>query len=119
MLLSIAELAAQAASSIRTLCADSAHKECGQHPDALIIDVREPLECQQNPIQGSINIPRGILEAALPLQVQDPHHPIYLHCASGMRATLAAEQLTRQGYTRVSVIHAPLDAINKARSEDR
>jgi phage shock protein E len=115
MLLSIAELAAQTNPSIRKLCADSAHLECCQQPEALVIDVREPSECQQHPVQGSINIPRGIIEAALPQQVQNPHHPIYLHCATGMRATLAAEQLIKQGYTQVSVIQAPLDAICNAR----
>ena len=30
--------------------------------------------------------------------------PIYLHCATGGRATLAAEQLQRIGYNKVTVI---------------
>ena len=116
MLLSIAELAAQANPNIRTLCADSAHQECCDNTEAVVIDVREPHECQQNPVQGSINIPRGVIEVALPQQIPNPHRPIYLLCATGMRATLAAEQLIRQGYTQISVIKAPLDAICKARN---
>ncbi|MEH6649576.1 MAG: rhodanese-like domain-containing protein [Motiliproteus sp.] len=106
MPLSIAELAAPA---IRMLCPKSAYQECRNNPDAIVIDVREPHECQQQPVAGSINIPRGSLEVALPQQVNNPDQPLYLHCASGMRATLAAEQLLRQGYTHVSVIQASVE----------
>lgn len=109
MLLSIAELARQAAPSIRMLCPRSAFQECLDNPGAIIIDVREPHESQQQPVPGSINIPRGLLEVALPQQIDNPNQTLYLHCASGMRATLAAEQLLRQGYTRVSVIQASVD----------
>lgn len=116
MLLSLADLAAQANPGIRKLCADSAHQECCQQQHALVIDVREPQECQQSPVNGSINIPRGIIEMALPQQVQDPDHPIYLHCGTGMRATLAAEQLIKLGYTRISVIQAPLETLRNVRS---
>jgi rhodanese-related sulfurtransferase len=38
-------------------------------------------------------------------------HPIFLHCATGGRATLAAEQLVRMGYTEVTVITCPIDVI--------
>lgn len=117
MLLSIAELAAQVDPRIRMLCPQTAYQECQQNPAAMVIDVREPHECQQQPVAGSINIPRGMLEVLLPQQAADPHQPLYLHCASGMRATLAAEQLIRQGYTRVSVIRASLQAICTARGE--
>ena len=35
---------------------------------------------------------------------KDAERPIYLHCATGGRATLAAEQLQRIGYNKVTVI---------------
>ena len=35
---------------------------------------------------------------------KDAARPIYLHCASGARATLGAEALTRVGYENVTVI---------------
>ena len=44
----------------------------------------------------------------------DADTPVFIHCATSARATLAAEQLQRIGYTRVSVISCPLEAISKA-----
>lgn len=44
---------------------------------------------------------------------QDPERPIYLHCASSLRAALAAEQLSRIGYTNVSVISCKMDEVHK------
>jgi len=42
---------------------------------------------------------------------KDPERPIYLHCASSLRATLAAEQLARMGYTNVNVITCRMEEI--------
>ena len=47
---------------------------------------------------------------------KDPARPIYLHCATSARATLSAEQLTRLGYTNVSVITCDVDTIQKVTS---
>jgi len=37
--------------------------------------------------------------------------PIYLHCATGGRACLAVEQLTRLGYQNVTAISCPIDSV--------
>jgi len=42
---------------------------------------------------------------------QDPSTPTYLHCASGARATLAAEQLMRVSFTNVRAISSGIDDI--------
>ncbi len=47
-------------------------------------------------------------------QVKEAATPIYLHCASGMRAKLAAEQLINIGYENVSVITCSITDINQA-----
>ena len=77
----------------------------------VIIDVREPSECAEKSVPISTNIPRGILEMKItelcPLATND----IYVHCATGGRATFAAEQLQRLGYENVSVITSDIDTI--------
>ena len=70
----------------------------------LLIDVREPAEHANVAAVGAINIPRGLLEMKLMEIEKDAARPIYLHCASGARATLGAEALTRLGYENVTVI---------------
>jgi len=58
------------------------------------VDVREPSEVTQRPINCSTNIPRGLLEMKITELTQDLSTPICVHCASGDRAALAAEQLS-------------------------
>ena len=70
----------------------------------LLVDVREPEEHQHKAANGAINVPRGLLEFKLPAIEQNPQRPIYVHCAAGGRAVLAAEQLARIGYQNVTVI---------------
>lgn len=110
MLTTLPELIASARTALRCLDAESAVHEIRDH-GGTIIDVREPVEVSANPAPHSINIPRGILEMKVMDVITDADHPLYVHCATGGRATLAAEQLQRLGYTRVSVITCPIDVV--------
>lgn len=107
MLLSIPELISQILEGVRRLPAEEAYEECRKN-NGLRIDVREPGEVAENPIKGSINIPRGVLEMRMLADYADENLPVYIHCATGARATLAAEQLMRLGYTHVTAISCPL-----------
>lgn len=72
-----------------------------------LIDVREPEEFNEAAANGAINIPRGVLEMKITQVVPDADTPIYLHCATGGRATFAAKQLKELGYKNVVVITCP------------
>ncbi len=115
MLMTVPELIAQVRAELRLLDAATALPECEQKKGVLI-DVREPAEVQTKTSQGSINIPRGMLEMAVLEKIKDASQPIYIHCASGVRATLAAEQLHRVGYSDVTVITCAIDAVCDAQS---
>ncbi|MBI3563154.1 MAG: rhodanese-like domain-containing protein [Gammaproteobacteria bacterium] len=75
----------------------------------LIVDVREPAEFQALHIQGSINIPRGILETAceydfdetVPQLVQARDKPVVVVCRSGNRSIFAADVMQQLGYQQV------------------
>lgn len=110
MLVPIPELIAQARQQLRCLTADAALAEQAKN-NGIVIDVREPGEVAQKPAPNSINIPRGVLEMKLSTSHPDPSQTIYIHCASGARATLAAEQLKRVGYSDVTVITCPIDTV--------
>ncbi|MEI5640254.1 MULTISPECIES: rhodanese-like domain-containing protein [unclassified Pseudoalteromonas] len=94
----------------RCVDAKQAKAEIAQN-QGLLIDVREPGEHQQKAANEAVNIPRGLLEFKLPEIEKDANRPIYLHCAAGGRAVFAAEQLTRLGYTNVTVITCKADVI--------
>jgi len=110
MLTSIPDLMKIITPNQRRIEAAQAKQELEQN-HGLLIDVREPAEHATKAATGAINIPRGLLEMKLMEIEKDPARPIYLHCASGARATLSAEALTRVGYENVTVITCKADTI--------
>ncbi len=108
MLKSVPELVAEAAGTVERISMENAFKI----KNVVVVDVRELQEASQRPIAGSINIPRGVLEMKITEHTQDPSTPICVHCASGARATLAAEQLMRLGFTNVRAISSGIDDIS-------
>lgn len=107
MILSVAELVAAAKQQVNCISATLAY----QDTQATFIDVREPAEVAQSAVANSINIPRGILEMNISKHCPDAETTIYIHCASGGRAALAAEQLQRIGYQKVYAISCKHDDV--------
>jgi rhodanese-related sulfurtransferase len=110
MLKSIPDLIQEIRPNIRCISAKEAKQEMSNN-GGIIIDVREPMEVAENPTPGAINIPRGLLEMKLTSLHPHEETPIYVHCATGARATLSAEQLIRIGYKHVSVITCDIETI--------
>jgi len=75
----------------------------------LLLDIREPYEFDLMKIENSINVPRGILEAAcdydyeetVPQLVEARETDIVIICRSGNRSVLAANTLLQMGYKSV------------------
>ena len=110
MLKPAAELLAEISDDLRIIDAALAREELGGN-DGLLIDVREPGEAEALPNPAAVNVPRGLLEFQVPPMAPTPERPIYLHCASGGRARLGAEQLARLGYANVTVIGCDAAAV--------
>ncbi len=115
MLKSVPELVAEARASLRCVDATTAMAEIRDN-GGTILDVREPVEVSNLAAPRSVNVPRGVLEMKIGELVTDADHPIYLHCATGGRATLAAEQLVRMGYSKVSVVTCPAGTVAEAQA---
>ena len=76
---------------------------------ALLLDVREADEYKAGHIPGTVNIPRGVLEFRIYKQLGypktvDAKQKIYVHCATGGRATLATKELKDIGFTNVTAV---------------
>lgn len=75
--------------------------------DAVILDVREPVEWGEF-IEGAVQVPRGLVEfAADPTSARhnpalNPGGRVIVHCRSGVRSVLAAATLQDLGYTNVA-----------------
>ena len=112
MLKSVPELVAEARAELRCVDAATAMEEIREN-NGTIVDVRELIEVHNLTAPRSVHIPRGVLEMKIGEAIPDENHPIYLHCATGGRATLAAQQLVKMGYSQVSVVTSHANAVKE------
>ncbi len=110
MLLPIVELIEQVKISINTITAAEAAIKC-KNEQGIMIDAREPVEYDKKAGLSTINIPRGLLEMKMLQNYKNENLAIFIHCASGARAILAAEQLERIGYKNVWAITCTLEEV--------
>lgn len=111
---SAAELVAEARSQVAAVSPEQTPAEVSA--GAVLLDVRETEECQHGHIDGSLQIPRGVLESFA--DPAGPHHPealdpsrrVIVVCRSGARAALAAVTLQTMGYVDVAVLDGGLVA---------
>ena len=90
-----------------------------------VLDIREPHEYVTNRIRDSINVPRGVLEAAADLTfpganpaLSDARNDQWLVvCATGGRAVLATNTLQEMGFKNVANIAGGLAAWESANKE--
>jgi len=86
----------------------------------LLVDIREPAEFARAHVEGSINVPRGVLESAcdwgyqetLPALAAARERPVVLMCKSGNRSALAAKVLQDMGYKNVASLKTGLRGWN-------
>ncbi len=87
---------------------------------AVVVDVREPEEWQHGHIDGSVSTPRGLLEFfADPTSPRhkeqlDTNRRMIVVCASGARASLAAQTLKTMGYNDVAILDGGLKGWTEA-----
>ena len=67
-----------------------------------LVDVREKEEWLRGHLPGAIHLGKGVLERDVEAQLSDLNEEIILYCGGGYRSALAAENLQRMGYTKVS-----------------
>jgi rhodanese-related sulfurtransferase len=91
-----------------------------QKKDPLLIDITEAKEFKRLHIKNSINVPRGILEAAcdwdytdtLPELAKARDQEIIIVCRSGNRSVLAAFTMQLMGFTNVASLKTGLRGWN-------
>jgi rhodanese-related sulfurtransferase len=69
--------------------------------NAVIVDVREKDEWDEEHIPGAIHLSRGTIELDIEERVPDLNQTIIIHCGGGGRSALAAENLQKMGYKNV------------------
>jgi rhodanese-related sulfurtransferase len=69
--------------------------------DAVIVDVREKDEWDEEHIPNAMHLSRGTIELDVEEKFSDRNSTIICHCGGGGRSALAAESLQKMGYKNV------------------
>jgi len=94
-------LVEQARTRIREIPAVELAAALQAAPGAQLIDVRERSEYDDGHVRGARWLGKGIIERDIESVVPDPDTPLYLYCGGGYRSALAADNLSRMGYSKV------------------
>jgi phage shock protein E len=82
---------------------------------AVIVDVREKDEFDENHIPDAVHLSRGVLELEIEEKFPDRNTEIICHCGGGGRSALVAEALQKMGYKNVRSMAGGLKAWQAAR----
>ncbi|WP_166647024.1 MBL fold metallo-hydrolase [Prosthecobacter fusiformis] len=74
---------------------DQLHEALDTQPEAQVLDVRGADEYAERHVEGALNIPHTRLAARI--QELSADRRLYVHCGSGLRASLATAYLAQQG----------------------
>jgi rhodanese-related sulfurtransferase len=110
------ELVGDCLTDVRELMPWDLEERRRANPDLLVVDVREPYEFDAMHIDGSLCVPRGILESACewdyeetePELVRSREREIVVVCRSGYRSVLAAHSMQLLGYRNVASLKTGL-----------
>jgi len=69
--------------------------------EAVIVDVRDKDEWDEEHIPAAIHLSRGTIELDIEDKVPDTNALVICHCGGGGRSALAAESLQKMGYKNV------------------
>ncbi len=99
------QMVKEVAASVKNISTAELKKEVDSNPDLVLVDIRTygeissmggAIDATQN-----VNIPRGWLEFRVSKHAQNKNTPIIVYCGGNIRSPLAADTLTKMGYTNV------------------
>jgi len=96
------QLVDEAKSQISEIGPDDLRRMQQSGEDFTLIDVREPDEQAKGTIPGAVKLPRGILEVNIDQITADKDRKLVLYCGGGSRSALAALNLKKMGFRKVS-----------------
>lgn len=68
----------------------------------ILVDVREDGEWANGHLPGAVHIGKGVMERDVETKIPDTGADIVLYCGGGYRSALAADNLQKMGYTKVT-----------------
>jgi glyoxylase-like metal-dependent hydrolase (beta-lactamase superfamily II)/rhodanese-related sulfurtransferase len=85
--------------NVEQVSAEDLHDAATGSSSIALVDVRSPLEFEDNHIEGAINIP--VPDMRIRHDELDPSKPTYLLCSTGQRSSLGTSILKQHGFKHV------------------
>ncbi|MBT9096121.1 rhodanese-like domain-containing protein [Methylovulum psychrotolerans] len=101
LLWALTSVAVQAGTGVAVVVSPQQAATLRSNQKAIIIDVREESEWQEQHIPGALHIPLGQLASRLGELDAYKHKPIIMQCRSGKRSAAAQASLKAAGFTEV------------------
>jgi rhodanese-related sulfurtransferase len=95
------KLVSEAKIRIEEVSVAEARARLTANPKAVLLDVREDQEWQQNHAAEAVHLGKGILERDLEKLYPDPNTEIIMYCGGGFRSALTADTAQKMGYRKV------------------
>jgi len=83
-------------------------------PDAILVDVRTPRECQAGMLENAQRITYGADDFQSKMTALDKTKPIFLYCKGGVRSAKAANFLEKSGFTQIYDLRGGIRAWQQA-----
>jgi rhodanese-related sulfurtransferase len=80
----------------------------------VLIDVREDREWQAGHAAGAVHMGKGVIERDIEAKIPDKNTHLVLYCGGGFRSALAADALTKMGYSNAISLDGGWRAWNEA-----
>jgi rhodanese-related sulfurtransferase len=95
------KLVADAKTRVREISIDQSRAWLKQHPEIVLLDVREDSEWQAGHAAEALHLGRGVLERDLEKMIPDLNTEIIMYCGGGYRSALACDAAQKMGYRSV------------------
>ena len=89
-------------SRIKEISVAEARARLGINPKAILLDVREDGEWNNDHAVEAIHLGKGILERDIEQMIPDTNAEIIMYCGGGFRSALTTEVAQRMGYKNVA-----------------
>ncbi len=108
------KLVNDAKSRVREVDIEGYRKLIAKDPAVRLVDVREDTEWAAGHAGGAIHLGKGIIERDIEATIPDHDSTIVLYCGGGFRSALAADALTKMGYSHAISLDGGWRAWNEA-----
>jgi rhodanese-related sulfurtransferase len=99
---------------VHELTIEQARERLAKNPRAVLMDVREDHEWNEQHAEQAVHLGKGILERDLEKLYPDPDTEIIMYCGGGYRSVLTAAVAQQMGYRKVFSLNGGFKALTKS-----